>query len=141
MSVLSSLAEHPWAYPAFQVVHLVGMSLLLGNLVLLELRVFGLGSTLPIHDLARLSLAVVIAGFTLLLISGLLMFATQALELLANRVFLWKIMLIMLAAMNAAAFHARGSLDRRDRIARLQMIASMLIWLAVLACGRAIAYV
>ncbi|NDF74772.1 MAG: hypothetical protein EB114_11390 [Betaproteobacteria bacterium] len=36
MSVLSSLAEHPWAYPAFQVVHLVGMSLLLGNLVLLE---------------------------------------------------------------------------------------------------------
>ncbi|NCX45275.1 MAG: hypothetical protein EBW74_12735, partial [Betaproteobacteria bacterium] len=62
-------------------------------------------------------------------------------ELLANRVFLWKIMLIMLAAMNAAAFHARGSLDRRDRIARLQMIASMLIWLAVLACGRAIAYV
>ncbi|NDG34788.1 MAG: hypothetical protein EBX57_06030 [Betaproteobacteria bacterium] len=122
-------------------VHLVGMSLLLGNLVLLELRVLGLGSTLPIHDLARLSLAVVIAGFTLLLISGLLMFATQALELLANRVFLWKIMLIMLAAMNAAAFHARGSLDRRDRIARLQMIASMLIWLAVLACGRAIAYV
>ncbi len=38
----------PWAYPALEVMHLIGVGLLLGNLVLLELRVFGRGSALPV---------------------------------------------------------------------------------------------
>jgi acyl-CoA reductase-like NAD-dependent aldehyde dehydrogenase len=56
----SALATHPWAYPLLEVVHLAGIALLLGNLVLLELRVFGAGAAL-----ARLSLALVAVGFAL----------------------------------------------------------------------------
>ena len=69
------------------------------------------------------------------------MFATQAAELLTNRVFTLKMILLMLAGCNAAWFHGRGSLDKLDALARWQMVLSTLIWLAVITCGRWIAYV
>lgn len=140
MALLAALKTHAWAYPALEVVHIFGIALLLGNLVLLELRVFGRGLALPPEDLARLSLSVALCGFALAAASGLLMFATQPAELLANRAFTWKMLLLMLAGCNAAWFHARGSLTRLDALARAQMLGSTLIWLAVVACGRWIAY-
>lgn len=140
-SLQTSLIQSVWAYPAFEVLHLAGIALLLGNLVFLELRVFGLGAALPVRDLARLSITLALAGFGLAATSGLLMFATQAEELLANRAFTLKMVLLFLAACNAAWFHGRGSLRRLDCMAKAQMAVSTLIWLAVLVCGRWIAYI
>jgi hypothetical protein len=138
--MFEALRSHPWAYPALEVVHITGIGLLLGNLVLLELRVFGRGAALPIAELARLSLGIALAGVGLAAASGLLMFATQPYELLANRAFTLKMLLLMAAAANAAWFHARGSLTRLDRSARASMLLSTLIWLGVITCGRWIAY-
>lgn len=135
-----ALKSHLWAYPALEMLHISGIALLLGNLVLLELRVFGLGATLPVKDLARLSLGLAATGFVLAAASGLLMFATQPAELLGNRAFTLKMLLLFAAACNAAWFHGRASLDKLDVWARVQMAVSTLIWLAVLACGRWIAY-
>ncbi len=134
------IVTHPWAYPALEVVHIVGIALLVGNLVLFELRVWGLGRALPLQPLARLALPLALAGFGLIGASGLLMFAGQPQELLASRSFVLKMALVMLAGLNAAAFHARGSLDRLDATARLQTVASLGLWLAVMICGRWIAY-
>ena len=80
------------------------------------------------------------AGFCLAAATGLLMFATQAGELLANRAFTLKMLLLCVAASNAAWFHARRSLERLDTTARVLMAVSTVNWLAVLACGRWIAY-
>ncbi len=140
LMLFAALRTHAWAYPALEVVHIVGIALLLGNLVLLELRVWGRGAALPLKDLARLSLTVALCGFGLAVVSGLLMFATQPQELLSNRVFTLKMLLLMLAGCNAAWFHGRGSLVRLDAMARAQMLVSTLIWLAVVVCGRWIAY-
>ena len=139
--MLVGLSSHPWAYPLLEVVHLVGVALLLGNLVLLELRVFGLGASLPAEPLARLSLGLAGLGFVLAATSGLTMFATMPGELLANRVFTAKMALIMLAGCNAGWFHARRSLQLQDTTARVSMLLSMVIWILVITCGRWIAYV
>jgi hypothetical protein len=139
--VLVALGAHPWAYPMLEVVHVIGVALLLGNLVLLELRVFGWASALPIEPLARLSLGLVGLGFGLAVVTGLLMFGTQPGELLANRVFTVKMALIMLAGCNAGWFHARRSLQLQDTTARVSMLLSTLIWILVITCGRWIAYV
>ncbi len=137
---LPALAAHPWAYPALEALHIVGIALLLGNLALLELRVWGLAPELPLRPLARLSLALSLGGFGVLALTGLLMFATQPNELLANRAFTLKMGLILLAGLNAGWFHARGSLDRPDRTARWLTVLSLGLWLAVIICGRWIAY-
>ena len=136
----TGLAEHPWAYPALTVVHVVGIGLILGSLAVLDLRVWGRGTDLPVAPLARLSLACTVTGFGLAAASGLLMFTTQPQELLANRAFALKMALMTLAGVNAGLFHARASLQQLDRVARVQTLVSLALWVAVVACGRWIAY-
>ena len=128
-------------FRSLEVVHICGIALLLGNLVLLEMRVFGRGARLDVKALASLSLGIAGVGFCLAALSGLLMFASQAAELLTNRAFTLKMILLMLAGCNAAWFHGRASLEKLDLTARLQMLLSGFIWLAVVACGRWIAYI
>ena len=136
----SWIATSAWAYPALEVVHIAGIALLLGNLVALELRVWGAASELPVQALARLSLGLALAGFAGVAASGVLMFASQPLELLANRSFVLKLGLITLAGVNAALFHARGGLRRLDAVARIQTLVSLGLWIGAIIAGRWIAY-
>ncbi|WP_284615680.1 hypothetical protein [Aquabacterium humicola] len=137
---MSWIVSHPWVYPLLEVLHIVGIALLVGNLVLLELRVWGFGPALPIEPLARLALLVALAGFGLVAASGLTMFAGQPAELIANRVFVVKMGLVMLGGANAAIFHARRGLQRLDRIAKAQTALSVGLWFIVIIFGRLIAY-
>lgn len=134
------LRNSVWAYPTLEVVHIVGIGLLLGSLVLLELRVLGFGRALAPEPLARLALPVTLAGFALAAVSGLLMFAADAATLLVHPAFRLKFLLLTIIAVNALLFHLRAGLRRADGMARLQVVLSLLLWLGVIACGRAIAY-
>ncbi len=134
------IATHPWLYPMLESLHVLGIALLVGALVVLELRVWGLGKAIPVQPLAQLALPVSLAGFGLAVLTGLTMFISQPGELLANRFFVVKVSLVMLAGLNAASFHARGGLTALDRIARVQTLVSLGLWGAVIICGRWIAY-
>jgi hypothetical protein len=136
----SWIATHAFAYPLLEVLHIIGIAMLLGSLLVLELRVWGWGAALPIEPLARLALPLTLCGFALAATTGSLMFASQPGDLIANRVFVVKMGLVMLAGLNAASFHARGGLRRSDLVARMQTLLSVGIWLAVIFCGRWIAY-
>ena len=139
--MFTALSAHPWAYPLLEVAPLWGIALIIGNLMALEVRVWGGAAQLPGSALARLSLVLVALGFALAAGSGLLMFATQPEELLANRAFLTKMALLLLAGCNAAWFHGRRSLHRLDLTARLLMLLSALLWIGILLAGRWIAYI
>ena len=138
--MFEALRSTAWAYPALEALHIVGIALLLGNLVALEARVFGRAAALDPAILARLSLSIALGGFALAAASGLLMFSTQPSELLANRAFQVKMALLAAAGCNALWFHRRRSLLKLDLLARVQMLSSTAIWLAVVFCGRWIAY-
>ena len=139
--MLAGLASHPWAYPALEVVHIVGIAMLFGGLLVFELRVLGVGKELSQSQLARLTLLPALAGFGLCAATGLTMFASQPGELLANSAFRVKLLLICLAGANAAWFHARGGLAASGAIPKLQCLLSWGFWLAVIICGRWIAYI
>lgn len=138
--MFAALAAHPWAYPMLEVVHIVGIALLLGNLLALEVRVWGGASVLSVQALARLCIGLALLGFALAAVSGSLMWATQGSELLNNRFFLSKMGLLALAGINAAWFHCRGSLQKLDAMAKASMLLSSVLWMWVLVCGRWIAY-
>jgi hypothetical protein len=139
-SPFAFIADHPWAYPALEALHVLGIALLVGNLVAFELRVWGRAPELPVVALARLSLSIAVVGFLLAAASGLLMFASQPGDLLANRAFTIKMGLVACAGINAALFHARDGLRKLDRWARAQTALSLGLWIAVMICGRWIAY-
>ncbi|MDX5364575.1 MAG: hypothetical protein LPJ91_10515, partial [Pseudazoarcus pumilus] len=73
-----------WAYPALEAVHIMGIALLFGSLVVFELRMLGAARALPAEALARLALPVSVGGFALAAMSGLMLFAADAFDLLVN---------------------------------------------------------
>jgi hypothetical protein len=134
------IASTPFVYPALEATHIVGVALLVGSLAVFELRVWGRGRAVELGALARLALPITLAGFGLAAASGSIMFASQVEEMLANKVFVWKMVLVTLAGLNAIGFHLRGGLAAQDRIARAQTALSLGLWIAVIVCGRWIAY-
>jgi hypothetical protein len=149
MSALGqAMRQWLWLYPAVEIVHLVGIALLVGSIIVLDLRLLGLSRTLPVRKLASHVLPWSAAGLALILPSGLAMFVAHATDLMGNPVFVLKICLIMAAGINAAAFHAgvfRGAaawdVDATPPLtARAAAALSLLLWISVIACGRLLAY-
>jgi hypothetical protein len=138
--VAEAIRRSVWAYPLLETVHIASIGALIGSVLLLELRVFGLGREIGVVPLARLVLRTALASFACAVASGSLLFVSAATEVAANPAFRAKLVLILIAGLNAVVFHARGGLRGRDTLARLQAAASLLLWLSVLAAGRLIAY-
>lgn len=140
----SALAEairrSVWAYPALETIHIASFAALFGGVLVFELRVFGFGRAIGAVPLARLSLGTALVGFCCAAASGLLLFTSGATEFAAHPAFRVKLVLILIAGLNAIVFHARGGVRRQDSAARLQAAASLLLWLSVISAGRLIAY-
>ncbi len=130
-----------WTYPALETIHIAAFATVFGALMLLELRVFGAAPTLPLPPLARLAVPVALVAFAIAATVGVLMFISNATELVANRAFQIKLGLIAMAGTNAWWFHRRDSLVRHDGMAKAQSLLSLLLWLGVITCGRLIAYI
>ncbi len=129
-----------FAYPLLEAAHIVGIGLLLGSLAVFELRVWGRGTGIDPGALARLALPVTAFGFGLAAASGLLMFAGQAEEMVRNRAFVIKMLLLFVAGSNAVWLHRRGGVAAADRLGKLQTALSLGLWVGVIICGRWIAY-
>lgn len=134
-------AGDPWAYPVANVLHLVGLVLLVGSAWMMDARLLGAFRGLWPGPLTRALGPVAMAGFGLMALSGPVLFAADAVALAANPTFRWKLVLIGLALVNALLFRMawRGG-DTVPPKLRVSAAASMLLWLLVLWHGRMIAY-
>lgn len=129
-----------YAYPVLEILHIAGLAALVGGLLVLELRVFGVQPAIPLVALGRLVVRIAVGGLALAAASGALLFASRATELAAHPAFLAKLALLALALANAAVFHLRRGLVRHDALARAQAALSIALWLGVIAAGRLIGY-
>lgn len=141
-----------WLYPSVETVHIVGIGLLFGSIAVLDLRLLGVGRHIGVRALARHVLPWTLASFALIVPSGVLMFTAHATEFIQSEVFVLKMVLILVAAVNAALFHAITfrtadvwDTEEMRKIgpppsARAAGALSLLLWIAVIACGRLLAY-
>ncbi len=144
-----AMRQELWLYPIVEIVHIVGFVTLVGSIVMLDLRLLGLSKALPVRLLARHVLPWSFGALLLIVPSGLLMFIAHASELISNPAFIVKISLLFCAGINAVLYHTRvfRSVSSWDSgaavpvVAKLHALASLLIWVGVLACGRLLAYV
>lgn len=141
-----AMRNNTWLYPAVETVHIVGFVLLVGAVAMFDLRVLGFGRALPPRELAHHLLPWSASGLLLVVPSGLLLLSAQAADMLRNPVFLLKMGLVVVAGLNALAFHlgswwrTRGS-GATTVAARVNAALSLLFWVAVIACRRMLAYV
>lgn len=138
-----------WLYPVIEIVHIIGFVMLVGSIIVFDLRLLGLSRTLPVRALSRHVLPWSIGALLLIVPSGLMMFIAHAGDFISNTAFIVKIGLLFCAGINAAVFHAgvfRNAADWDSGVAtplaaQMHALLSLLIWLGVLACGRLLAYV
>lgn len=144
LAVAKAMRDIPWLYPTVSILHILGFVILVGAVVMFDLRVLGLSKQIPVRALARHLLPWSVSALLLVVPTGLAMFATHATDLIASRVFLVKMCLVLAAGMNAAIFHTGpytsvAAWDVRTKAplgARACMVVSIAIWVAVIACGR-----
>lgn len=135
------LKTNAYAYPTLETLHIVAIALVFGTLWIVDLRLLRVIRAIDTHLLAKTLLPWTLAGFALAVLTGLTMFTTRVGEFISNPAFIIKMGLLMAAGTNAAVLHARGALDDRNTITRVQAALSIVIWIAVIFCGRWIAYV
>jgi len=134
------LKGNPFAYPTLEIVHLLGIALVFGTLWVVDLAIFGKLRFVEVNLLARHVLPWTLAGFLLAAASGMTMFLADVGDLITNPAFVLKMGLLCVAGTNAAVLHARGPIDPDTPATRWQAGLSVLVWIAVIACGRWIAY-
>ena len=134
------------AYPIANLVHILGLVMLVGGIGILDLRLIGLFRRIPTDALAAALTPIAIAGLLLMIPSGATMFASDASTLVNSGTFRTKLLLITLALVNAIAFRfiwqkRIGQWDVNPPIwGRVMAVVSILLWLSVAALGRWIAY-
>ncbi len=145
----TALRESTWVYPLVETVHIVGFALLVGSIFVVDLRLLGVRRDVALAPLLRFVLPVTLLCLLLVVPSGLLLFAAHANDLVGNRAFIVKIVLLFAAATNALMFHAgpyRAEVEaapctRPQPSTRAFAAASIVMWLSILVAGRMIAYV
>lgn len=146
--VAGAMRDGVWLYPLVETVHIVGFAVLVGAVVLFDLRVLGCGRRLPVRILGAHLLPWALGSLLLVVPAGLLLFASQPGDFLGNPTFQLKMALLLAAGLNAALFHVgvyRG-VDgwatgvRAPVLAQGQALLSIVLWVAIIACGRLLAY-
>ena len=144
-----AMRQDLWLYPVVEIFHISGFVVLVGSIVVLDLRLLGLSQAISARELSRHVLPWTLGALIVIVPTGLLMFIAHASDLVSNRAFQLKLVLIMLAGVNAAIYHTTASRGdvQWDRGAsppaavKAHAAASLVIWAGVLACGRLLAYV
>lgn len=132
------LKQSRWVYPLVNAGHILGIALLIGAVVPMDLRLAGLMRRGSAGQAVALLRPFAAAGLALALSCGSLLFVTQATDYIGNPWFRWKMALLAAALLNAA-LHPRLQHLQLPR-QRLAASLSLALWPAVLICGRMIAY-
>jgi hypothetical protein len=134
------MVNSPWAWPAAETVHFLGLSLSFGVLLAINLRLLGVMRQVPFADLHRL-LPWAMLGFGANLITGMLFFVGQAGQYVDNGPFHWKVVFLVIAGANflyLTVFKKAWTEEGLEsRLADKAMaVSSLAAWFIVLYAGR-----
>jgi hypothetical protein len=148
-AIAESIREGEVLFPLIESVHVIAICLVVGSIFVLDLRLTGLASTYrPVGRLAGAILPVTWGAFALAAVTGTLLFISNAAKYLGNGFFDAKMILLCAAGLNMIVFHAVSARDlpqwEKDATpplqARIAGAVSILLWIAIVACGRGIGF-
>ena len=137
-----------WMFPTFEILHFMGLCVLIGAVLVMDLRVLGLLRTIPMRQALSFT-PIALGAFAVNLMSGIGFFCSDPFRHSVNIAFKWKMALVLVAGVNALWFW----LTRHRKLAEManggdadltsKVIAalSLIIWFAVIVLGRFMPYV
>lgn len=139
-----------WVYPIVNTGHILGIALLFGAIVPLDLRLLGCWRSVPVRSLARVLVPVAATGLALACLTGPLLFLTDPIGYAGIWLFRIKLALIGAGLLNVLLVHrsrawrtVMNETAEPDRWPELRLAGgvSAMLWLSAILCGRFIAYV
>ena len=142
--------ESTWAEPVIETVHVLTLTEFLGLVILLDLRLLDLAlKKTRVATVFKQLKPWIFAAFGVMLVTGLSLFAGDPVLFYGTLFFKLKMLMLLAAALNVVAFNSTlgrtlpqwDQLSATPRGAKLTGLLSLILWIAVVACGRGIAYV
>lgn len=139
-SLVQWTAASDWGYPIVLTSHAIGMALVVGILLMFDLRVLGLGASIS-FDAIRSYFRVVWVGLAVNVLSGTLLFLANYTAFLHNTAFLTKLSLLVVAGFGTGLL-ARDMSHAHTPTRRAKIIAWLCIalWLGAIIAGRIVGY-
>ncbi len=137
-----------WVYPAVNTGHIIGLAMLFGSILPLDLRMMGLWRSIPLYDLARPLTRIALLGGIIAIATGIALLSAKA-RLYVNAPVFWaKSGFFTLALLNALLLRFNkpwrylAQVDSRGTIPRFKSAGfiSLISWMGVLICGRMFGY-
>src|SRR5262245_26512215 len=145
----TTITESIWLFPLIEGSHILALPISVGMILIFDLRLLGLafrGGTASkiMPELLRWSKI----GFGVMILTGIILFLTQAEKAYSNAFFRTKLILLLVLALNAAFYQLRffpnmaqwEAEDRTPAGAKICAGLSLIVWIAVIVCGRTMAY-
>ena len=144
----TAIKESALVFPLIEGSHILALSFSVGMVMVLDIRLLRIcfrsqSASLVMDQLMPWT----IAGFAVMLLTGLLLFATQAVKAWGNTFFRVKMILLVLSGVNALYYQWKyyPKMAEWDRTAtpigvRVIAVLSLIFWIGVIACGRTMAY-
>ncbi|HEY3824401.1 MAG TPA: hypothetical protein VGL82_07565 [Bryobacteraceae bacterium] len=135
-----------WMWPVCETLHFIGLSLLMGVVFLVDLRMMGMMKSLSFPVLHRL-LPWGILGFGLNVLTGLLFFIGNPGQYFASTPFQWKMAFVLVAGANALYFTmfdevwALAPGDDAPMRAKVAAGSAVALWIAIMWCGNMLPFI
>jgi uncharacterized membrane protein len=149
LPLASGIKESAWQFPVIESIHSLALSVMLWPAAILDLRLLGVVMRRrPVSTVAAQFLPWVWIGFTAMVLTGAVLFASEAVKCYTSPFFRAKLVLIGVAGLNALIFHKTvfRDLEAWDKDsathwrAKMAGGCSLVVWIGVVAMGRALAY-
>ena len=143
------IRESDWAFPAIESVHVIGLTLAVGTIAIIDFHLLGWASAKRRYAaLSRAVLPWTWGAFTLAAAAGVLLFISKPLAYWGNMDFRIKLLLLLLAGGNMAVFQLftvrrmpqRDDAETAPLAARIAGAVSLLCWIAIVVFGRRIGF-
>jgi hypothetical protein len=145
----TGIRESVWVFPIVEGTHVLALALSVGVLVVMDLRLAGvLMRRQPVSQISNQLMPWSLAGFAIMFLTGALLFWSQAVKAYGSIFFRIKLVLLLLAGINALVFEftLRRTVATWDNDetppfrARLAGVLGIILWAGVIAAGRTMAY-
>jgi hypothetical protein len=147
----SAIRDSSWLFPAIEAVHVLGIIVLVGSTGLFDMRLLGTGFLRKqrASEVAKQVMPWVWGSFSVMFVTGVLMFSSEATRCYQSWFFRLKLVLLLLAGLNAlifeyGAYRQIANWDEAETVApagaRAAAWISLLLWVFIVFAGRGIAY-
>ncbi|MEO8099984.1 MAG: hypothetical protein ABI811_19955 [Acidobacteriota bacterium] len=141
-----AITDKTWIWALCETLHFIGLSILFGVVLLVDLRILGFVKGISYESVHKL-MPWAVSAFALNLATGMVFFIAAADQYTTNPVFHWKVALILLAGLNAGYFTVlddtwvlKAGEDAPGR-AKFAAAAAMVLWVGVIFCGQMLPFI